>query len=141
MKKISIPQISTQHYPACKELTNTCFCLLLIFSKIHFLKKIFNKTIRDPNSLDPDQARRFVGPDLGPNCLQRISADDISRLRDNNIWAEAVPFNVSLPLIWKHEIFFFCFYQKHLLLHKTCSTLTIQVMKSLTIQFNLTEQL
>ena len=28
------------------------------------------------NSLDPDQARHFVGPDLGPNCLQRLSADD-----------------------------------------------------------------
>ena len=26
--------------------------------------------------LDPDQARQFVGPDLGPNCLQRLSADD-----------------------------------------------------------------
>ena len=24
------------------------------------------------NSLDPDQARRFDGPDLGPNCLQRL---------------------------------------------------------------------
>ena len=31
------------------------------------------------NSLDPDQARRFVGPDLGPNCLQMLSADDIRR--------------------------------------------------------------
>ena len=29
-----------------------------------------------PNSLDPDQARRFVGPGLGSNCLQRLSADD-----------------------------------------------------------------
>ena len=27
------------------------------------------------NSLDPDQARQNVGPDLGPNCLQH-SADD-----------------------------------------------------------------
>ena len=27
------------------------------------------------NSLDPDQARQNVGPDLGPNCLQRLSAD------------------------------------------------------------------
>ena len=27
-------------------------------------------------SLDLDQARRFVGPDLGPNCLQKLSADD-----------------------------------------------------------------
>ena len=31
------------------------------------------------NSLDPDQAQCFVGPDLGPNCLQRLSADDKSR--------------------------------------------------------------
>ena len=29
------------------------------------------------NSLDPDQAQHCVGPDLGPNCLQRLSADDI----------------------------------------------------------------
>ena len=31
------------------------------------------------NSLDPDQDRHFVGPDLDPNCLQRLSADDKSR--------------------------------------------------------------
>ena len=31
------------------------------------------------NSLDPDQAQHFVGPDLGPNCLQRLSADDTNR--------------------------------------------------------------
>ena len=35
----------------------------------------FFNTIRVSNSLDPDQARHFVGPDLGPNCLQRSSAD------------------------------------------------------------------
>ena len=34
------------------------------------------------NSLDPDQARPYVWPDLGPNCLQRLSADDTSRQRD-----------------------------------------------------------
>ena len=33
------------------------------------------------NSLDPDQDRHFVGPDLGPNCLHRLSADDTSRQR------------------------------------------------------------
>ena len=27
------------------------------------------------NSLDPDQARRSVGPDLGPDCLPRLSAE------------------------------------------------------------------
>ena len=31
-------------------------------------------TIRVSNGLDPDQDRRFVGPDLDPNCLQRLSA-------------------------------------------------------------------
>ena len=35
------------------------------------------------NSLDPDQARRNVGPDLGPKYLQRLSADDTSRQRAN----------------------------------------------------------
>ena len=30
------------------------------------------------NSFDPDQAR-FVGPDLSPNCLPRLSADDAGR--------------------------------------------------------------
>ena len=28
------------------------------------------------NCLDPDHDRHSVGPDLGPNCLQRLSADD-----------------------------------------------------------------
>ena len=27
------------------------------------------------NSLDPDQARHFVRPDLDPNCLQSLSAE------------------------------------------------------------------
>ena len=33
------------------------------------------------NSLDPDQARYLVGPDLGPTCLQRLSADNTNRQR------------------------------------------------------------
>ena len=32
-----------------------------------FLKNSSKHTIRVSNSLDPDQAQRFVGPDLGPN--------------------------------------------------------------------------
>ena len=27
------------------------------------------------NSLDPDKAKHFVGPDLGPKCLQKLSVD------------------------------------------------------------------
>ena len=37
-------------------------------------------TIRVSSSLDQDQARRLVGPDLGPNCLQMSSADNTSRV-------------------------------------------------------------
>ena len=37
------------------------------------------------NSLDPDQARHLVGPDLGPNCLQRLSADATSMQRVKGI--------------------------------------------------------
>ena len=33
------------------------------------------------SSLDSDQARHFVGLDLGPNCLQKLSADDTSSSR------------------------------------------------------------
>ena len=46
------------------------------FQNQHLLKKTFRNIIRVSNSLDPNQARRFVGPDLGQNCLQRFSADD-----------------------------------------------------------------
>ena len=42
-----------------------------------FKKNSFMNTISD--SLDPDQDRHFVRPDLGPNYLQRLSADDTSR--------------------------------------------------------------
>ena len=31
------------------------------------------------NCYNPDQDVRFVNSDLGPNCLQRLSADDKSR--------------------------------------------------------------
>ena len=33
------------------------------------------------NNSDPDQARYFVGPYLGPKCLQRLSADNKSGQR------------------------------------------------------------
>ena len=50
-------------------------------------KKYFMNTIRGTNSLDPDQAQHYVGPDLGPNigpdlgpnCLQGLSAHDTGR--------------------------------------------------------------
>ena len=35
--------------------------------------------MKEPNSLDPDQARSFVRPDLGPISLEKLSTDDTSR--------------------------------------------------------------
>ena len=35
--------------------------------------------IRVANSLDPDQARPRVGPDLSPNCLHIFSIGDTSK--------------------------------------------------------------
>ena len=52
-----------------------------------------------PGSLDPDQAQRNVGPDLGPNCLQRLSADD-----DEDAPDEMITFKMSqcmrFPTMW-----------------------------------------
>ena len=50
--------------------------LLTFFSKLTFSTKIFRNTIRLLNSFDPEQDRHSVGPVPGPNCLQRLSADN-----------------------------------------------------------------
>ena len=50
----------------------------------------FFNTIRVSNSLDPDQARQNVRPDLGPNCLQRLSVDDKSPLVGKELNTEQV---------------------------------------------------
>ena len=59
-------------------MLSNCACIFVVcgffffFFKLTFSrKKSFRNTIRVSNSLDPDQARQNVGPDLGPNCLQR----------------------------------------------------------------------
>ena len=47
-----------------------------LFFKINFFKRKFRNTIRVSNGLDLDQDWRIVGPARGPNCLQRLLADD-----------------------------------------------------------------
>ena len=37
---------------------------------------LLSSAIGVSNSLDPDQDRLSVGPDLGTNCLQSLSSDD-----------------------------------------------------------------
>ena len=48
------------------------------------------------NSWDPDQVKHFVSHDLGPNCLQRLTADD-TRQRVSNTLKE--------PSSYHNEIF------------------------------------
>ena len=58
------------------------FCRWPIFFKIIFFEKIpsgIDTIIRVSNSLDTDQTQHCVGTDLGPNCLQRLSADNTGR--------------------------------------------------------------
>ena len=51
------------------------------FSNSTFSKNSISNTIKVSNSLGPDEAPNFVGPELGQNCLQMLSPDDTSRQR------------------------------------------------------------
>ena len=46
------------------------------FFQNNFFKKVFEEHCQTAKSLVPFQDQCSVGPDLGPNCLQRLSADD-----------------------------------------------------------------
>ena len=64
------------------------FCRLLTVFKNNFFEIFFQEYHQSANSLDPDQARHFVGPYLSPNCLQRSPADDTSRQRINMLFQQ-----------------------------------------------------
>ena len=62
-------------------LINTFACWLCFMIYFHLLtcfqnlaiKKIYQENYQIVlNGLDTDQDRHYVGPDLGPNCLQRL---------------------------------------------------------------------
>ena len=65
-----------------------------------------------PNSLDSDQARNYVEPDLGPNCLKSLSADHKSSL--GNI------LNKDACVIQKHSTFNMCEEKKCLVTFRKC---------------------
>ena len=50
--------------------------IMLIYLKTNLFEKFFCNTSIVSYSLDPDQARHFVGPDLVPSSLPKISADN-----------------------------------------------------------------
>ena len=58
--------------------------MLLLLSTDLFSSNLYQnilsglRIISVSNGLDPEQDRRSVGPDLGPNCLQRLLDDDKS---------------------------------------------------------------
>ena len=54
------------------------FFFVCFFQNQFIFQNSFRNTTRVSNSFDPGQAQHFVGPDLGPNCLLRLSADDTS---------------------------------------------------------------
>ena len=65
------------HFDQLLDFSNIAFFIpsdFIIVSYFTLWMLDFFNTIQVSKSLDPDQARRFVGPDLGPNCLQRLSA-------------------------------------------------------------------
>ena len=49
-------------------------CFFLRLQIVFKTKNSVRNTTRVSNSLDLDQARRFVAPNLGPNRLQKLSA-------------------------------------------------------------------
>ena len=56
-----------------------------MFYKINFFENSFGNTIGvSAVWIQIRLVGCFVGPDLGPNSLQRLSADDASRLRVKN---------------------------------------------------------
>ena len=67
--RISFPTVRSHSYVSSSwsNVLHACFVLSAdFFFKINVFKKNLNNTIRESNSLDPDQARHNVGPDLGP---------------------------------------------------------------------------
>ena len=67
-----------------------------MFFKINFFKTFFQKYHQRVKGLVVDQAQRFVGPDLGPNALQMLSAEDTIK--------QIVKFAVAVPVTCTYNI-------------------------------------
>ena len=51
---------------------------MLLLSSTDFFQKFFQEHYQSVKRFEPDQDQHSVGPDMGPYCLQRLSADDKS---------------------------------------------------------------
>ena len=73
-----------------------CIASADFFSQNHLIRKILPEKPFVSNSLDPDQAPPNVGTELGPSCLQRLSADNTSRQNLIILLSQKVPFHQTL---------------------------------------------
>ena len=75
----SVHTVFSSVHTVCSSVSVKIFRVIFLgFFVLTFFENSFRNNIRVSNSLDPDQARRFVGPDLGPIFLPRLSAEDES---------------------------------------------------------------
>ena len=54
----------------------TLVCCLLIFFKINFFEKFFKEYHQHVKQFETRSAGQFAEPDLGPNYVQKLSADN-----------------------------------------------------------------
>ena len=73
-------------------------CHLLTFSK-----NSSRNTISVPNGLDTDQDRQNVGPDLGQNCLVRLSADEKVTASKERVKRVVLTIGAKSTVILTHE--------------------------------------
>ena len=84
-------------------------------------------TIRVSNSLDPDQDRYSVRTELGPNCLQRLSANEkVAACKERVIFLLRIFISFPGAKHNKHFIFLPCFiYAKKLLTEPSFFTVSL----------------
>ena len=76
---IKIIVLSIFEWPFYTGLTVHSYVIICgLFSKLPLLKDSFRNTIRMSKGLYPYQDWHSVNPDLGPNCLQMLFADNKS---------------------------------------------------------------
>ena len=83
----------------------TIFVVCRYFSTLFSSKFSFRNDIGVSYSLDPDQARHYVRPDLGPNCLQRLSADDKIRRKQATSLLISVDFSILFETVMSTLLF------------------------------------
>ena len=84
MKKLP-PHSVVYHYTIAMSILGILhdFCHLLIFFKINLKKKRKKTAASSECHTVWIHIQCFVAPDLGPNCLPKLSADDSDRIKVN----------------------------------------------------------